>query len=290
MDASTVLAIAIPALVGLAIIVAVVSMRRRDQAGLGHLSRETLSREAAVGLGVDEDVETVSGREVERAAALERIGGSIEPVKVAEAPEVWTPPDPEALGVTRRQFLNRSAIGLMGLSLSGFGAAVLAFLWPKAGGGFGSKVKVGTIDDVRTAWESSQPALNFAYYSEAQTYVQPYPADALAAAKAVYKESLHPGLDAGMIALWQKCPHLGCRVPACDTSQWFECPCHGSQYNRVGEKKAGPAPRGLDAFPIEISGQDVIVDTGSVVQGPTPGVNTTNQGQEGPNCTSEASH
>ena len=94
MDASTVLAIAIPALVGLAVVVAVVSMRRRDQAGLGHLSRETLSREAAVGLGVNDDVESVSGREVERAAALERIGGSIEPVKVATAPEVWTPPDP----------------------------------------------------------------------------------------------------------------------------------------------------------------------------------------------------
>ena len=31
-------------------------------------------------------------------------------------------------------------------------------------------------------------------------------------------------------------------------SQWFECPCHGSKYNRVGEKHGGPAPRGLDRF------------------------------------------
>ena len=44
----------------------------------------------------------------------------------------------------------------------------------------------------------------------------------------------------GIVALYQKCPHLGCRVPSCATSQWFECGCHGSQYNRVGEKKGGP--------------------------------------------------
>ena len=44
----------------------------------------------------------------------------------------------------------------------------------------------------------------------------------------------------GLIASYQKCPHLGCRVPQCTSSQWFECGCHGSQYNRVGEKKGGP--------------------------------------------------
>ena len=53
-------------------------------------------------------------------------------------------------------------------------------------------------------------------------------------------------------SLYQKCPHLGCRVPSCVTSQWFECPCHGSQYNQVGEKKGGPAPRGMDRFATEV--------------------------------------
>jgi len=89
----------------------------------------------------------------------------------------------------------------------------------------------------------------------------------------------------GYVALWQKCPHLGCKVPECGSSQWFECPCHGSQYNRVGEKKAGPAPRGLDQFPIEITEDgDVIIDTATVVQGAVIGTNTTNQGLEGPHC------
>ena len=57
------------------------------------------------------------------------------------------------------------------------------------------------------------------------------------------------------ITLFQTCPHLGCRVPSCESSQWFECPCHGSRYNRVGEKRGGPAPRGMDRFPASVDGR-----------------------------------
>ena len=91
---------------------------------------------------------------------------------------------------------------------------------------------------------------------------------------------------AGFVPLYQKCVHLGCRVPWCQTSQWFECPCHGSKYNQVGEKKGGPAPRGLDRFAGEVSGSTLIVDTGTIIQGPPIGTNTTGQEAEGPNCIS----
>ena len=63
------------------------------------------------------------------------------------------------------------------------------------------------------------------------------------------------GMEQGYVALYQKCVHLGCRVPWCETSQWFECPCHGSKYNRVGEKQGGPAPAGMDRFPLEVIGR-----------------------------------
>ena len=92
------------------------------------------------------------------------------------------------------------------------------------------------------------------------------------------------GWTEGFVALYQKCPHLGCRVPWCQTSQWFECPCHGSKYNRVGEKKGGPAPRGMDRFSLEVSGGSIVVDTAVVVQGPPIGTDTTGQGQEGAAC------
>jgi cytochrome b6-f complex iron-sulfur subunit len=79
--------------------------------------------------------------------------------------------------------------------------------------------------------------------------------------------------------------HLGCRVPFCPSSQWFDCPCHGSKYSRVGEKKAGPAPRGLDHWPMVFSGSDITIDTsGSPIIGPPIGTNTTGQEPEGPLC------
>ncbi len=115
--------------------------------------------------------------------------------------------------------------------------------------------------------------------------------DAVPKAEGIYKESVLAGMRRGLIASYQKCPHLGCRVPQCTSSQWFECGCHGSQYNRVGEKKGGPAPRGMDHFPLEFSAAgDVLVDTGTIVQGVPIGVNTTGQEAEGPHCVGASDH
>jgi cytochrome b6-f complex iron-sulfur subunit len=97
-------------------------------------------------------------------------------------------------------------------------------------------------------------------------------------------------MEAGLVALFQTCPHLGCRVPQCDTSQWFECPCHGSRYNRVGERKGGPAPRGMDRFAMSVEGGAFVVDTGVRIQGPAIGIDTTGQEPEGPSCLGSGTH
>jgi cytochrome b6-f complex iron-sulfur subunit len=167
------------------------------------------------------------------------------------------------------------------VGLSGFGAAVLGFLWPKLSGGFGSRISIGKIDDVIATIRANK---NFAYYPEGRAWVTEFPIEAVPKARAAYQPSLLEGFENGLVALYQKCPHLGCRVPECTSSQWFECPCHGSQYNRVGEKKGGPAPRGMDHFPISVQNGNVIIDTGSVVQGAPIGTNTTGQEAEGPHC------
>jgi cytochrome b6-f complex iron-sulfur subunit len=88
----------------------------------------------------------------------------------------------------------------------------------------------------------------------------------------------------GLMPLYQRCVHLGCRVPFCQQSQWFECPCHGSKYSRAGEYKLGPAPRGLDRFSITVQAGIVTVDTGSLQLGPPRGTNTTGQNPEGAFC------
>jgi cytochrome b6-f complex iron-sulfur subunit len=195
----------------------------------------------------------------------------------------WSPPDPEAIGVSRRQFFNRATVTLTSAGLGAFAAAgFVAFLWPTATGGFGQPVNIGKVDDVKDGIRDGQ---GFFYAPSARTWVTAYPADALPKAAAIYPESILAGMEQGLVALYQKCPHLGCRVPQCVTSQWFECPCHGSQYNQVGEKKAGPAPRGMDHFPLTVGANgDVVVNTGIIVTGAPIGTNTTGQEAEGPHC------
>ena len=63
-------------------------------------------------------------------------------------------------------------------------------------------------------------------------------------------------VDGETIALSEKCTHLGCRVPFCESSGRFECPCHGSKFSRSGEYVAGPAPRGMDRYPTSVNADD----------------------------------
>ena len=144
MSTTTVVAIVILVLVVLAGIVLIGASRRREtDAAVGSLSRET--RKEDRGPALDESGQ-VTGKDVERAAIVAR-STALEPATPAP-PAPYVPPDEEQLGVDRRQFLNRSIIAFMGLGITGFAAASLAFVWPRAGGGFGSKIRVGPIDDV----------------------------------------------------------------------------------------------------------------------------------------------
>ena len=221
------------------------------------------------------------GREVERAAAAERQSGTTLVAAPPGPPAVRAPMDPEVLEVTRRQFLNRGITAFFGLGLAGFGAAALGFLWPSLSGGFGSKINVGKIDEILDQIKSKREPF---YVPEARSWINTFPKDAVPKAEAVYTGAVLDGMKSGFVALYQKCVHLGCRVPWCASSQWFECPCHGSKYNAVGEKKGGPAPRGLDHFGLTVTGDTMVVDTQQVIDGPPIGTDTTGQGAEGPHC------
>jgi cytochrome b6-f complex iron-sulfur subunit len=282
--------IVIGVLLLLALVLAIA--RRSDTAqAVGVLSRETKKRDrsevAVAPLAAEDPV--LTGRQVERQAALERSGaGTATAVVVAgsRAPAIPSPPPPvdlEALGVTRRQFLNRAILATFGLGLAGFGTAVIGFLYPVLeAGGFGSVINLGKVTDINTTIATKQPF----YSPQARAYINPYPAIDLPKAKvAEYSDPILAGMALGYVALYQKCVHLGCRVPWCQSSQWFECPCHGSQYNRVGEKKGGPAPRGLDRFALSIASDgSMSVNTQTVFVGPPIGTNTTGQEAEGPHC------
>lgn len=187
-------------------------------------------------------------------------------------------PLPGAKPVSRRDFFRRSLLASLGVFAAQFGGGTIAFLWPNLKGGFGSVINAGKLEDIKTAIASSGEPY---YVGAGRFYIVPYDGrpvpDADYAAEGVTAQGIMP--------LYQRCVHLGCRVPFCKQSQWFECPCHGSKYNTAGEYKQGPAPRGLDRFSIQITeAGDVMVDTSRIILGPPRGVDTLGKPQAGPFC------
>lgn len=287
MSTGTILLLAIIAVVVLAGLFLVVTARSSDRsAATGLLARETVKRDRARRAKTVDAIAAPpapTGRALERAALLERSGSAVAVLDKPSVPDVIRPPmDAEQYAVTRRQFMNRSTIAMFAAGLGGFGGASLVMLWPSLTGGFGAKVKLGKVSDILADIAAAKTPK---YFPEARTYITAYPKESLPKAKTVYSPGVYAGMEAGVTALYQKCVHLGCKVPWCASSQWFECPCHGSQYNRNGERKGGPAPRGLDRFDASVDAAGfVTVDTSQVRVGPADGTNTTGQEAEGPHC------
>ena len=185
-------------------------------------------------------------------------------------------PPRRAPAVSRRDFFRRSLISSLLVFGAQFGGASIAFLWPNLKGGFGALIDAGDLNDIKAAVRSGEPF----YVGTGRFYVVPY--DGRASEDADY---VGTGVSSeGIMPLYQRCVHLGCRVPFCGQSKWFECPCHGSKYNHAGEYKLGPAPRGMDRFHMEIAEGRVMVDTSEVVLGPPRGTDTISQPPQGAFC------
>ncbi len=169
----------------------------------------------------------------------------------------------EEAGVTRRTFFNRAIGATFGTFVGVLALDMLAFFWPRVSGGFGADVNVGKATDLLVSAINADGTVTPVFVPEARAYIVPAP-DVLSAQYDGQKVAAE-----GVMALYQRCVHLGCRVPWCQPSQGFECPCHGSKYNGLGEYFAGPAPRNLDRFEVEINpAGDLIVKTGSIFQSP----------------------
>lgn len=190
------------------------------------------------------------------------------------------------MGVTRRSFFNRALLAIFGIYLVQFTIASLAFAWPKLKSGFGAPIDVGNIDELRSEIIQPDGSIVPLFVAAAQSWLVPMP-------EGDVPGSSFEGLpvlagegagEPGLMALWQRCVHLGCRVPSCVPSQGFECPCHGSRYNFHGEYEAGPAPRNMDRFAVEESERgNLIVQTGSVIQ-TARAKNLTIAYPQGPSC------
>ncbi len=186
---------------------------------------------------------------------------------------------PQEAGVNRRQFFTRALGITFGAFLGLNGISYLAFLWPRLSGGFGSDIDVGALADLQSEVIQDDGSILPKFVPEARAYIIPF-------AESDMSRSQFGGMPVvagGLSALFQRCVHLGCRVPWCETSQGFECPCHGSKYNYAGEYEAGPAPRNLDRFEVlDVNGR-MIVKTGTIFQTARAIAKTVSYPQ-GPSC------
>ena len=169
--------------------------------------------------------------------------------------------------MSRRRFL-RHVLGAGALLLSlEFVAGTINFLWPQIRSGLGAIFRVGTLTDVLAAEPRFAQGWPFAY-NPARVFVVNVPA---AKELALGHDVSIPNPAASeLLALWRKCPHLGCLVPApCESVTRYQCRCHRSTYNILGEKMhEGPAERGLDRFPVRIERDGMIViDTAQIIRG-----------------------
>lgn len=60
-------------------------------------------------------------------------------------------------------------------------------------------------------------------------------------------------------ALSTVCTHLGCKVHWEKDKGHFLCPCHNGIFDPNGVVTAGPPPKDLDTYPVEIIGENVYI-------------------------------
>jgi cytochrome b6-f complex iron-sulfur subunit len=160
--------------------------------------------------------------------------------------------------LSRRNLLRISFWTGLGAGLAAFAAMMVDMLYPRGVTGFGSVVSAGTVDQFPPGTKT--PNATGKFWLVNLTAEQGGP---------------------GFLALWWKCPHLGCTVPWRETfvfvdpgtnqedRGWFRCPCHGSTYNDAGVRVFGPAPRSMDrmAITIDPSTKRISVNTGAITKG-----------------------
>ena len=148
------------------------------------------------------------------------------------------------VGETRRGMLAFTGWLTMALLAVQAVVAFVFFFWPRKTGAFGTVISAGKVSDYKVG--------DVKYFVDGKFYLV--------------------RLQEGFIALYQKCPHLGCVVPWKSDYEfqgskgWFVCPCHGSTYQTTGQIVYGPAPRPMDYMKVSVKGDAITVNSGVIMK------------------------
>ena len=80
----------------------------------------------------------------------------------------------------------------------------------------------------------------------------------------IFRFGNRPGLlirtsDGGYRAMSATCTHLSCTVQYRDDLREVWCACHNGKYNLDGRNVSGPPPRPLEAFDVQVRGDEIFV-------------------------------
>lgn len=176
-------------------------------------------------------------------------------------------------GFPRRTLLRRAIGTALGLWAVEALAGTLGFAWSagKAGGGI---VRIGTFREFLTLSGSLPVTEGFpSYVADARAFIVIVDPDRGGWVEG--EDETGDGLAVNVRALYQRCPHLGCRPNPCLEDFWIHCPCHQSRYDRLGTKidgvRYGPAARSMDRFAVKVDKDGVLfVDQTKITLGRLP--------------------
>lgn len=147
---------------------------------------------------------------------------------------------------SRANFMILTFTSILGLITLGYVGAAIAYLIPPKGAGSRAQ-DLGRLSSAGIEGPSGTVAFD---NGVAGPFV--YDATGRGDAQGVYV--VQSATDPTQVArvLEQTCTHLGCPVAWTAATNTFNCPCHGSVFNKEGQRTAGPAPSPLYKHSFEV--------------------------------------
>jgi menaquinol-cytochrome c reductase iron-sulfur subunit len=154
--------------------------------------------------------------------------------------------------LTRRAFLNKVAVGGMGIAAGLVSIPVVGFLLAPL------------FQESQVVWRAVGPVDKFKVGETVEVTFEntsPLPWAGVAAQSAAW---LRRNTEQDFTAFAVNCTHLGCPVNWVPGGNLFMCPCHGGVYYKDGTVAAGPPPHPLPTYPVRVQNGQVEIQASGI--------------------------